>query len=126
MAGRLFFPTARETNLILTVAFLSFGYAGYMRYLVVEQSSVGLACEGGLATWLCASRAVVIWLFNNNVFGLVGLAAAVLHVLRPSLGLFCIALSAAALGVVLYNTGLSSLALSLLILGSARPRAPAG
>lgn len=123
MAGRLFFPTARQTNVVLTVGFLSIGYAIYMRYLVIEQTNVGLACEGGLATTLCATRRAFIWLFNNNVFSLVGLGAAVLHLVRPSLALFCIALGAASFGVVLYNTGLSALALALLTLGFARPQA---
>src|SRR5215217_4040744 len=43
----LFLPTARQTNLLLLVGFLSFGYALYLRYLVIEQSTVGLACEAG-------------------------------------------------------------------------------
>ena len=94
-----------------------------MRYLVIEQTAVGQSCEGGLASWLCATRRLFIWLFNNNVFGLVGLGAALLHILRPSVVPFCIALGAAGFGVVLYNTGLASFALALLTLGFARPQA---
>lgn len=126
MVRPLFLPTARETNVILTVGFLSFGYALYMRYLVIEPSGVGLACEGGLETWLCSARASVIWLFSRNVFGLLSLGAAFVHLVRPSLLLFCIALSGAGFGLVLYNTGLSSVALPLLILGFARPRGQPG
>ena len=47
----------------------SVGYALYMRYLVIEQSTVGLACQAGLPTWLCATRKVMIALFTNSVFG---------------------------------------------------------
>ena len=64
MSRRLFLPTARQTNWLLIVGFLSIGYALYLRYAVIEQSSVSLACEGGLNTWLCATRNVqtgVVW-----------------------------------------------------------------
>ena len=49
----LFLPTARQTNWLLIVAFLALGEAMYLRYHVMENSTVSLACQGGLATWLC-------------------------------------------------------------------------
>jgi hypothetical protein len=122
MTRRPFLPTARQTNLLLIVGFACLGYALYFRYLVIEQSTVGLACEAGLATWLCATRRVVLVLFNHNVFGVVAVGAAVLNFIRPSLVLFTIALAAAGLGIVLYNVALSSLAIALLILSFARPQ----
>ena len=118
---RLFLPTARQTNWLLIIGFLSIGYALYLRYAVIEQSSVSLACEGGLNTWLCATRRVVIALFNHAVFGWVALAAAALNVMRPSLVLFSVGLAAAAFGIVLYNVALSALAVALLVLSLARP-----
>ena len=118
---RLFLPTARQTNWLLIIGFLSIGYALYLRYAVIEQSSVSLACEGGLNTWLCATRKVVITLFNHAVFGWVALAAAALNVMRPSLVLFSLGLAAAAFGIVLYNVALSALAVALLVLSLARP-----
>jgi len=118
---RLFVPTARETNLLLVVGFLSLGYALYLRYLVIEQSSVGLACEAGLNTWLCFTRRVVIALFNHWVFGIAALAAAMINLVRPSIFLVALGLGAAAFGLVLYNTGLSALAVPLLMLSLARP-----
>ena len=121
MARRLFFPSARQTNVLLVVGFVSLAYALYLRYLVVEQSTVGLACEAGLATWLCLSRKVAIALFTHSVFGILALAVATLHFIRPSLPLFAVGLMAAALGLVLYNVGLSSLAAALLVLSLARP-----
>ena len=120
---KLFLPSARETNWLLVVGFCSIGYALYMRYLAVEQSSVGLACHAGLNTWLCLTRQVTIVLFTYSVFGLFALIVATINLLRPTLVLFAAALAAACCGVVLYNVGLSSLALGLLILSLAR-RAP--
>lgn len=121
---KLFLPSARATNVLLIVGFCSLGYALYMRYLGIEQSSVGLACDAGLQTWLCVSRRIVIALFTNSVFGIAALLIAALNLLRPSLVLFAVALAAACLGLVLYNTQLSALAVALLILSLAR-RAPA-
>jgi hypothetical protein len=122
MTRRPFLPTSRQINLLLVVGFSCLGYALYLRYLVIEQSTVGLACEAGLATWLCTTRTVVLALFNHNVFGIIALGAAVLNFMRPSLVLFVIALAAAGLGIVLYNVALSSVAVALLILSFARPR----
>jgi hypothetical protein len=121
----LFQPGARQINLLLIVGFLSLGYALYFRYLVIEQSSVGLACDAGLNTWLCTSRKTMTLLFNNGVFGWAALALAALHFVRPSLPAFALALVFCALGIVLYNIGLSSAAAALLILSFARPWAAA-
>lgn len=123
MKPNLFLPSARATNYLLIVGFCSLGYALYMRYMAVEQSSVGLACATGLNTWLCVTRAIVIALFTNSVFGIAALLVAALNLLRPSLVLFAVALAAACLGIVLYNVVLSSLAAGLLVLSFAR-RAP--
>ena len=120
---KLFLPSARATNFLLIVGFCSLGYALYMRYLAVEQSTVGLACQAGLDTWLCFSRRIVIALFTNSAFGIAALLLAALNLLRPSLVVFAAALAAACLGVVLYNAVLSSLAAGLLVLSFAR-RAP--
>ena len=121
---KLFLPSARATNGLLIVGFCSLGYAFYIRYLAIEQSSVGLACAAGLDTWLCTSRAVVTVLFKNSLFGFAALAVALLNLLRPSLVLFAVALALTCLGIVLYNILLSSLAAGLLVLSFAR-RAPA-
>lgn len=124
MASRpLFAPTARQTNWLIVLGLASLGYALYLRYLAIELSSVGLACQGGLQTWLCATRRVVMVLFNNSVFGWVALAAAGVNLIRPTLPVFALGLVAAAFGVVLYNVGLSALAAALLILSFARPAA---
>ena len=120
---KLFLPSARATNCLLIVGFCSVGYALYLRYLALEQSSVGLACAAGLSTWLCFTRHIAYVLFSHSVFGWAALAVAAVNLLRPSLVLFMVALSIACFGVVLYYTGLSSIAVGLLLLSFAR-RAP--
>ncbi len=121
---RTFLPTARQIHGLLVIGFVSVGYAMYLRYLAIEQSSVALACDAGLNTWLCATRRLATVLFNNSAFGLFALAAAILNFIRPSIVLFAIALAAAGFGIVLYNTVLSAIAVALLLLSLARP-APA-
>ncbi len=121
---KLFLPNPRAINILLIIGFCSVGYALYLRYLVIEQSSVSLACEGGLNTWLCFTRKVFTTLFRHSVFGFLALAAATLNLLRPSLVLTAVALAAAGFGIVLYNVGLAGIAVALLILSLAR-RAPA-
>jgi hypothetical protein len=118
---RLFRPSAAALNWVITIGFLALGYAIYLRYLVVEPTQVGLACDAGLRTWLCLSRTVVIVFFENEVFGWVSLGAAVLALIRPSVPLFTVGLAASAFGIVLHNAGLSGLAAALLIMCFARP-----
>jgi hypothetical protein len=120
----LFLPTPRQTNWLLVVGFLCVGEALYLRYLAIENSTVSLACQAGLDTWLCATFRLTIVLFNHQVFGAVALAAALLNFVRPWLVLVTVALAAAAFGVVLHNADLSALAAGILILSLARP-APA-
>ena len=113
-----------QVQWLLVVGFVTVGYALYLRYLAVEFSTVALACDAGLQTLVCKSRALATALFKNSVFGIVALVIATLHVLRPSIVLLTAGLVAACLGIVLYNITLSGLAIGLLILGFARP-APA-
>lgn len=124
MRRALFLPTARQTNWLLIVAFLSVGEALYIRYMAIENVNVELACQAGLQTWLCSAFRLSIVLFNDQVFGGVALLAALLNLIRPSIALVTVALAAAAFGVVLHNADLSALAAGLLILSLARP-APA-
>jgi hypothetical protein len=117
----LFLPTARQICILLAIGALSLGCALYLRYLVIEQSSVGIACDAGLGTWLCRVRTSITALFRHSVFGIVGLAAAAINLIRPSAVLFGLGLAAGGFGIVLYNVGLSALAIALLMLSLARP-----
>jgi hypothetical protein len=120
---RLFLPSARATNVLLIVGSSALGYALYMRYLAIEQSNVGLACDAGLNSWLCTSRKILTVLFGYSVFGATALIVGALNLIRPSLVLFAVALAATCMGAVLYNVGLAGLAAGLLVLSLAR-RAP--
>jgi hypothetical protein len=118
---RLFRPSAASLNWVIAIGLVSLGYAIYLRYLVIEQTQIGLACDAGLRTWQCLSRGVVSALFENEVFGWISLGAAVLTLIRPVLPLFTIGLAASAFGIVLHNAALSGLAAALLIMCFARP-----
>lgn len=124
MRRPLFLPTARQTNWLLIVAFLSVGEALYIRYMAIENLNVELACQAGLNTWLCSAFRLSIVFFNHGVFGGVAVVAALLNLLRPSIVLMSFALAAVGFGVVLHNADLAALAAGLLILSLARP-APA-
>ncbi|MDE2372737.1 MAG: hypothetical protein KGL96_00765 [Hyphomicrobiales bacterium] len=117
----LYLPTPRQTSWLLIIGFLALGEAMYLRYHVMENSTVSLACRGGLATWLCDTFRLVNALCPYQVFGGVALVTALLHLLRPSIVLVTVSLTGAALGVVLHNADLSALAAGLLILSLARP-----
>jgi hypothetical protein len=117
----LFFPTARQTNMLLIVAFLCLGEAMYLRYMVMENSTMSLACQGGLATWLCDSFRLVNVLYPHQVFGGAAMALALLNLVRPSIAVVALALAAAAFGIILHNADLSALAAGVLILSLARP-----
>jgi hypothetical protein len=120
----LFRPTARQTNWLLIMAFLSVGEAMYLRYMAIENLNVELACQAGLKTWLCGAFRVSIALYSHYVFGGVALAAALLNLIRPSIMLVTVALAAGGFGIVLHNPELTALAAGVLILSLARP-APA-
>lgn len=119
MSRPLFRPTSRQTCWLAAIALLSIGCALYMRYHVIEQSAVGIACETS-QTWLCTMRRTAIALFTPSAFGISALGAALLNLVRPSVVLCAVALAAGGFGVVLYNVALSALAMALLILSLAR------
>ena len=124
MKKDMFRPTALQVQWLLVVGFVTVGYAIYIRYLVIEYSTVAIACDAGLQSALCTTRYVVTALFRHWVFGYAALVIAALHVLRPSMATLTAGMVVAGLGIVLYNIGLSGIAIGLLIVGFARP-APA-
>ena len=116
-----FRPSPHQIHWLIAIGFSSIGYAMYLRYLGIENTIIGLACDGGLDTWMCLSRTVARGLYENMVFGWVAVGAAVLNLVRPSVPLFAIALAASGLGLVLFNAALAGLAVAILITSLARP-----
>jgi len=121
MARPLFLPSARQTNWLLIIGFLSVGYALYLRYTAIEVPAVALACQAGLDSWLCLARRLATTFFQHSVFGAAASGVAVLNLLRPSIVLVAVALAAAGLGIVLCNVTPSAFAIALLLLSLARP-----
>jgi len=117
---KLFLPGARVTNVLLIIGFGALGYAFYVRYMGIEQSGVGLACNAGLDTWMCTQRRIFAALFDRSLIGATAVVLAAIHLLRPTLVIFALALAIALIGVVLYNVVLSALAIGLLVLSFAR------
>ena len=124
MKKKPFRLTPYQVQWLMVVGFVTLGYALYVRYLVIEFSTVALACDAGLQTVTCKARALATVLFKNSVFGGVALIIAALNFIRPSIVLLTGGLIAACLGIVLYNIALAGIAIGLFILGFARP-APA-
>jgi hypothetical protein len=121
MPRPLFLPKPRPALTLGAIALIALGCGFYVRYQVIEQAAVGIACETDANTWLCAGRRTAIALFTPSAFGIAALGAAVLNLLRPSMMLCAIALACGGIGIVLYNVALSALAIALLILSLARP-----
>ena len=120
MSRPLYRPTSRQAIGLAVIAALSLSYGFFIRYQVIEQSDIGIACQANGGGWLCASRRTAIALFTPEAFGIVALGAAILNVLRPSLVFWGITLLAGGAGIVLYNTALSALAVALLAISLAR------
>ncbi len=123
MPGRSFLPSPRATNLLVAIGLLSAGYAMYVRYLLIEISSVGLECDAGLAAGYCTVRRVSTCFFQYQMFGIAALALAAFHLFRPNVYVFGAALAFTGFGLVLYNTGLAAIAFVLLAVSFARPAA---
>ena len=117
----LYKPTPRQAVCLATLALAALAYGFFMRYWVIEQSAVSMACQGDGANWLCASRRTAIALFTPQAFGFTALVSALLNLVRPSLVLFALTLIAGGIGIVLYNVALSALAVALLVVSLARP-----
>lgn len=118
--SRLFLPSLREAVVILAAVLIALGAALYLRYGIIQNTPIGLACEAGEKSLTCTVRMQVILLFIRNVFGWTAIIAAVIQLLRPNIVAFGIGLASAAMGLVLYNTRLSALAVALLLLSLAR------
>jgi hypothetical protein len=116
-----FLPTARQANWIITIGFLALGYALYLRYFAIQNTTIGLACDAGLGTSICVIRKAAYTFGAHSVFGWIAFGAALINLARPSAIMFTLGLAATAFGLVLYNAGLAGIAAGLLIMSFARP-----
>jgi hypothetical protein len=117
-----FKPSLRAAGLLTALSAAVLAAALYLRYGIIENTPIGLACQAGEESPTCTVRLAVIHLFQHSAFGWTATIAASLQLWRPNLVAFGIGLVAAAAGLVLYNTRLSALAVALLVLSLARAR----
>jgi hypothetical protein len=120
-AARLFLPSKRAAAILTLLGIAALGAALYLRYAIIQNSAIGVACEAGEASFSCKARLVVIFMFVQDCFGWTAMIAAGVQLWRPNIVAFGTGLVFALLGLVLYNTRASALAVTLLVLSLARP-----
>lgn len=116
----LFRPSSRAALILSLLAVAAVSFALYLRYNIIQNTPIGLACEAGEQSLTCTLRLVAIHLFVRSIFGWTAVVAALLQLWRPNVVVFGIGLFSAAFGLVLYNTRFSALAVALLVLSFAR------
>ena len=122
-ADRLFLPTCKAAAILAVVGAVALGTALYLRYTIIQNSAIGVACEAGEVSALCKLRLAVILMFVQDSFGWVAMIATGVQLWRPNIVAFGTGLIFALMGLVLYNTRASALAIALLVLSLARPAA---
>jgi hypothetical protein len=120
---KLFLPSTRAAAILTLLGVAALSTALYLRYFLIQNSAIGVACEAGEASFICKLRLAVILMFVQDCFGWIAMIAAGVQVWRPNIPAFGIGLVFALLGLVLYNTRASALAIPLLVLSLARPEA---
>lgn len=118
----LFKPSRRAVLILSSLVLAAVGLALYLRYVIIQNTPIGLACDGGEQSLTCMVRLVAIQLFVRSVFGWTAVVAALVQLWRPNICAFSVVLLSASFGLVLYNTRLSALAVALLVLSLARAR----
>jgi hypothetical protein len=124
-ASKLFLPSKQAAVVISVLCFVALSLALYLRYAIIQNAALGVACEAGQESLICKLRLAVIMLFVQEAFGWAALIAAGVQLWRPNAVTFGFGLVFALLGLVLYNTRVSALAVALLVLSLARA-APEG
>jgi hypothetical protein len=116
----LFRPSLGATLILVPLVIAALGIALFLRYGIIQNTPLGLACEGGGESLTCTIRRVTILMFTWEVFGWIAVAVALVQLWRPNIVTFGLGVVFAAHGLVLYNTRLSALAVALLVLSLAR------
>jgi hypothetical protein len=120
-ASKLFLPSRRASLVLAALSIVSLSTALFLRYGIVQNSVIGVACEAGEMSLTCKIRLAVILAFMQDLFGWVAMIAAGVQLWRPNIVAFGTSLIFALVGLVLYNTRASALAICLLVLSLARP-----
>lgn len=107
--------------MLAALGVVALGMALYLRYFIIQNSAIGVACEAGAVGFTCKLRLAVILMFVQDCFGWVAMIAAGVQLWRPNIVAFGTGLIFALMGLVLYNTRASALAIALLVLSLARP-----
>jgi hypothetical protein len=118
---KLFLPSKRASLLLAMLGVATLGLALFLRYGIIQNSAIGVACEAGEASLTCKIRLAVVLMFIQDAFGWMAMIAAGVQLWRPNNVAFGTSLVFALLGLVLYNTRASALAVTLLVLSLARP-----
>ncbi|HEX9752381.1 MAG TPA: hypothetical protein VGA46_02890 [Methyloceanibacter sp.] len=120
-APKLFLPSRRAAVVLAILGLAALGTALFLRYSIIQNAGIGVACEAGAVSLTCKVRLAVILMFVQDCFGWVAMIAAGVQLWKPNIVAFGIGLVFALLGLVLYNTRASALAVALLVLSLARP-----
>lgn len=120
---KLFLPSKRAAAILTVLGIAVLGAALFLRYAVIQNSAIGVACEAGKESLTCRVRLAVILMFVQDCFGWTAIIASGVQLWRPNIVAFGCGLIFALLGLVLYNTRASALAIALLVLSLARPSA---
>jgi hypothetical protein len=120
-AAKLFMPSKRAAGIIAFLGFAAVSAALFLRYSIIQNSEIGVACEAGEKSLVCSLRLGAIRLFVQGLFGWIALLAAGFQLWRPNVLIFGMGIVFALFGLVLYNTRVSALAVALLLLSLARP-----
>lgn len=123
LAPKLFLPSKRAALLFAILGLAAVSAALFLRYGIIQNTPIGLACEAGEDSLTCKVRLAVILMFIQDCFGWTALIAAGVQIWRPNSVALGVGLVFALLGLVLYNTRASALAVTLLVLSFARPAA---
>ncbi|HZP09878.1 hypothetical protein [Methyloceanibacter sp.] len=116
-------PSRRTVIVLAALGVVSLATALFLRYGIIQNTPIGLACEAGEESLTCKVRLAVILMFIQDCFGWTALIAAGVQLWRPNSVALGVGLVFALLGLVLYNTRASALAVTLLVLSFARPAA---
>ena len=80
----LFKPSGRSVLILSPLVVAAVGLALYLRYDIIQNTPIGLACEAGEQSLTCLVRLAAIHLFVRSIFGWTAVVAALLQLWRLS------------------------------------------